>query len=304
MSLPASSGFYADRGDLGALRLAARRDPEASLPAVARQFESLFVQQMLKAMRAASPGDPLFDSDQSKFYREQFDQQLATQLSERGGLGMADAIVRQLGGGRIPQSPTAPVALAEAGNEPSAAKSRAERSGATATASSAGTGASAFAGPADFVRSIWAHAKTAARQLGTKAEVLVAQAALETGWGRQVPRRADGGSSHNLFGIKTGQHWPGARVAVPTLEFRDGVMRREQAEFRAYDSLAQGFADYVAVLKGSPRYRSALAAAADPQRYAEELQRAGYATDPGYGDKIRSILQGDALQSVLGQLKL
>lgn len=298
MSLPASSALYADLGGLDALRLAARRDPAASLPAVARQFESLFVQQMLKAMRAASPGDPLFDSQQSQFYREQFDQQLAVQLSGQGaGLGLADAIVRQLGGGRAPQSPSTPVALPRARREGAAV------AGSGAVAATAGVAAPAFAGPLAFVRSIWEHAKAAAAELGTGAEVLVAQAALETGWGRQVPRRTDGGSSHNLFGIKAGQHWPGARVAVPTLEFRDGVMRREQAAFRAYDSLAEGFADYVDVLRSSPRYRPALAAAADPQRYAAALQQAGYATDPGYGAKIRSILQGDTLQSVLGQLK-
>lgn len=304
MSLPASNSFYADFGGLGALRLAAKRDPEASLPAVARQFESLFMQQILKTMRSASLGDPLFDSEQSQFYREQFDQQLAVHLSEQGGLGLADAIVRQLGGGRIPQSPTTPVVLPGARDEPASMPPRAEPTAASATAGVAGTVAGALSGPANFVRAIWDHARTAAAELGTKAEVLVAQAALETGWGRQVPRRTDGGSSNNLFGIKAGQAWAGSRVLVPTLEFRDGVMRREHADFRAYDSLAQGFADYVGVLKGSPRYQAALDAAADPLRYAAELQKAGYATDPGYSAKIRSILQGDTLQAALGPLKL
>lgn len=299
MSVPSSTWFNAHGGALGDLRLAARRDPEGSLPAVARQFESLFVQQMLKAMRAASPGDPLFDSDQGKFYREQFDQQLATQLSERGGLGIADAIVRQLGGGQVPQSPrTSPILPS-----PSKDMAAAPAGAVAGVVAKEQRSAPAFAGPLTFVRAIWNHANSAARELGTRAEVLIAQAALETGWGRHMPRHADGGSSNNLFGIKAGKGWSGARVAVPTLEFRDGVMRREQADFRAYGSLGEGFADYVALIKGNPRYQGALVAGSDPQGYADGLQRAGYATDPEYSLKIRSILQGDILQSALGQLK-
>jgi flagellar protein FlgJ len=133
--------------------------------------------------------------------------------------------------------------------------------------------------------------------------VLVAQSALETGWGRKVTTGAGGGSSFNLFNIKAGQSWSGEIAQVSTLEFDKGVAAMEKAAFRVYDSLADAFADYVDLLKSSPRYQKALEVAADSKQFLQELQRAGYATDPGYAEKILGILDQENYQSVLSTLK-
>lgn len=285
--MSASAPAYTDFSGLDRLRASARSDPKGSLRAVAQQFEGLFVQMVLKSMRDASLGNGLFDSDQSRLYQDMFDGQLSTTLAGRGSLGLTDVIMRQLGG--------------EPGRAPAVAPP--PRSVAPAAAPPAGPDPGVLDQPLKFVRAIWDHACSAAAELGTQAKVLVAQAALETGWGRHVPQRADGASSNNLFGIKAGGQWAGVSVAVPTLEFRDGVLRRENASFRAYDSLADGFDDYVQMLKANPRYRAVLAGAEDPRHYARALQSAGYATDPAYGQKILGIFGGGTLDAAIEALK-
>src|SRR3569832_1733952 len=147
----------------------------------------------------------------------------------------------------------------------------------------------------EFVAAMWPAAQASARELGVDPRVLIAQAALETGWGRAVMQHGDGRSSHNLFGIKADNNWSGASVNVATLEYRDGLAAKERANFRSYDSYEQSFADYVDFIKSQPRYREALAHGGDARRYLSELQSAGYATDPRYADKIGSILQGEVL---------
>ncbi|MGE3296926.1 MAG: glucosaminidase domain-containing protein [Porticoccaceae bacterium] len=280
---------YTDFAGLGRLRASAHHDPKGSARAVAQQFEGLFVQMVLKTMREASFGDTLFDSDQSRMYRDMFDGQLSTMLAGNGGIGLTDAILRQLGGEVRPTSPPAGTLPRPAAPPP--------------VARAAPPAPGLLEQPLHFVRAVWDQARTAAAQLGTEAKLLVAQAALETGWGRHVPQRPDGGSSNNFFGVKAGAKWSGDRVAVPTLEFRDGVVRRENASFRAYDSVADGFNDYVRLLKSNPRYRAALELADDPRHFAQALQRAGYATDPAYGQKILGILDGDVLGAAIGALK-
>lgn len=155
--------------------------------------------------------------------------------------------------------------------------------------------------PEGFVAKVWPHAQQAARELGVDPRALVAQAALETGWGRRMIERGDGASAHNLFGIKaTG--WSGERASASTHEYRDGVRRNERADFRAYASPADSFADYVRLLKQSPRYRQALEAGGDVRRFAQALQHAGYATDPSYADKITAIANGPTLRRALGTI--
>ena len=127
------------------------------------------------------------------------------------------------------------------------------------------------------------------------------QAALETGWGRRMIQRGDGDSANNLFGIKaTG--WSGERASASTHEYRGGVRRNERADFRAYASPAESFADYVSLLKRSPRYAQALEAGGDVRGFAQALQRAGYATDPSYADKITAIANGPTLRKALGRI--
>ncbi len=152
--------------------------------------------------------------------------------------------------------------------------------------------------PEGFVASIWQHAQSAAKELGVDARALVAQAALETGWGKRHIKHADGSTSHNLFGIKA-NGWNGAVARVPTLEFRDGALRRETADFRAYGSYAEAFDDYARFLTENPRYRQALAAG-DAAGFAHGLQAAGYATDPAYAQKILGVL-GSPLLADLDQ---
>lgn len=149
--------------------------------------------------------------------------------------------------------------------------------------------------PEGFVASIWQHAQSAAKELGVDARALVAQAALETGWGKRQIKHADGSTSHNLFGIKaTG--WKGQSATAGTHEYVDGVRRNETASFRAYSSPAESFADYVRLLKTSPRYQQALQAGTDVQGFARGLQRAGYATDPRYAAKIAAIAGGPTIE--------
>lgn len=158
--------------------------------------------------------------------------------------------------------------------------------------------------PEAFVAEIWPHAKAAAEELGVDPRMLVAQAALETGWGRSVMRGPDGRPSHNLFGIKATGGWQGAAVTQGTVEFRGGVMQRERAAFRAYGSVGESFADYVRLVRDNPRYREAVAAGTDGARFAEALERAGYATDPQYAEKLQAIAGGPTLRRALAQLPL
>ena len=294
--------MHTDFSGIDRLRLDARRDPDGSLREVAEQFEAIFLKMVLKSMREASFGDSLFDSDQSKFYREMFDDQLAMNMADGGGLGLAEAMVRQLGGASERAAGIGSPERHPAGMAPRVPQPSARAAAATPAAES--PPAASFDQPKDFVAAVWDYAQEAAAALGTVPQVLVAQAALETGWGRHILQRPDGGSSNNLFGIKASAGWSGERVAAPTLEFRAGVMEQERASFRAYGSLAESFADYVALLKSSPRYRPALGSGADAERFAGALQRGGYATDPGYADKIRGILGSDILRDALRALNL
>ena len=141
----------------------------------------------------------------------------------------------------------------------------------------------------DFVRQLWPHAEAAGRALGVSPATIVSHAALETGWGRSLPQQADGRTSYNLFGIKAGSNWQGASAPASTLEFRGGAMVRSREQFRAYDSIGAGLADYARLLGDSPRYAAARNTGSDVDAFAGALQRAGYATDPQYADKLRAV---------------
>ncbi|WP_439134338.1 flagellar assembly peptidoglycan hydrolase FlgJ, partial [Pseudomaricurvus sp.] len=134
-------------------------------------------------------------------------------------------------------------------------------------------------------------ARKAAEALGVHGEVLLSQAALETGWGKHLIKDESGQNSYNLFGIKADSSWQGDKAVVSTLEYRDGVPVRERASFRAYSSFAESFQDYVSFIKNNSRYQEALKAASDAVEYVKGLQQAGYATDPKYADKIIGIVE-------------
>jgi len=244
---------------------ALRRDANdpATLREVARQFESIFTKMMLSSMRQASFGDPLFGSDQADMYQDMMDDQLAVQLSQGRGLGLADMLIRQL-------SQAAPGADATTGGDSAASKITPEQQH-------------------KFIEEMLPHATAAGRELGVDPRAIIAQAALETGWGTAQPAD-DSGASHNYFGIKAGDSWRGARVDSSTREFVDGVARGERAQFRAYGSVAENVTDYVRVLR-EPRYAAALGTGSDVRAFADALQRGGYATDPQYADKLTSIAE-------------
>ena len=160
-----------------------------------------------------------------------------------------------------------------------------------------------FDSPEEFVTSLLPVVEKMATQLGVDPQVLLAQSALETGWGKHIIRNADGSNSYNLFNIKAGRSWEGERAQVSTLEYRDGVAQKERAHFRAYGSYEESIQDYVTFLKNSPRYQQALEQADDPREYLQQLQNAGYATDPRYADKITEIFENRILAMGLGSPK-
>lgn len=269
----AQAGVWHDPKGLGQLGRAAHEHSPEALRVAAEQFEAMFVAQMLASMRATVPDDGLLQGRNEGMYREMVDRQVALDIAGGRGFGLADAIERQLSVQTVAEADaTAPVAAGEPQT-------------------------TSPADPARFVEELAPHARSAASQLGVEPSVLVAQAALETGWGRHVIRGADGNSSFNVFNIKAGSDWQGARVARTTVEYRDGTAARERAAFRAYDSLDDAFADYVDLIRGE-RYAGARAAADDPAQYVHALADAGYATDPKYAEKILSLVDRPELGGI------
>lgn len=276
MTAPVNSSFYADPKGLTELRGQAQAQDPAALRKVAEQFESLFTKMVLKSMRQANEtfGNGLFSSQQTQFYEGMFDDQLAVQLAQGKGMGLADMLVRQLsqipGGNSTQSTPYA--------------------SGASVTTSAtSGASQSIAASKEDFVRAMWPHAERAAQKLGVDTNAVLAQAALETGWGKSVACGGDGACSFNLFGIKAGEHWQGSTTSVPTLEFEDGVAVKKLERFRAYASPAQSFDDYARLIANSPRYEDVRGTGSDIASFAGAMQRGGYATDPNYARKIVAV---------------
>jgi flagellar protein FlgJ len=156
--------------------------------------------------------------------------------------------------------------------------------------------------PVNFVRALAPHAAEAAKKLGVSVRALLAQAALETGWGKHLPRGGDGSSSFNLFGIKAGSSWDGDKVSVPTLEYENGVAVRKRDAFRAYDSPAASFDDYAQLIANSPRYEQALGQGENIAAFARGLVHGGYATDPAYVAKITAIANSAQMREALASL--
>ena len=289
-----SSQVYTDFSGLAALRARAREDKDAALDEVSRQFESLFLQMMLKSMRDASLGGGLMDSKQSEFYRDMYDKQIAVDMAQKQGIGLADVLKRQLGGGISAQY--SDLSPEEYLGMPITARPVDGADAATVARRSVDTPAAFDGSPEAFVDALWPVAEQAAAKINLPPEALLAQAALETGWGRHVMQHGTGDSSHNLFGIKADSRWQGDKVMVSTLEYRDGVALNTRANFRAYESFEHSFSDYVDFVQRNPRYQQALAQTNDPKAYFSALQEAGYATDPAYAQKIQRILDSESMQ--------
>ncbi len=347
------------------LRASARSDGgKDALPAVAKQFEAIFTQMMLKSMREANAGmgSDIAGSEQGDTYRDMFDQQLSLTLANgRNGIGIAKMLIRQLGD----KQPAADAALAGQAQGPlvspaaiSNANVRAvlqlgsapNDSGSAAASGMAGwpalktagrdpgdtetpwanllgklgalgesgvfgpvvSGATAAVGvaakllpggdPVNFVRALAPHAQAAAQKLGVSVRALLAQAALETGWGKHLPSHGDGSSSFNLFGIKAGSSWDGAKVNVRTQEYEDGAPVHRRDNFRAYESPSDSFADYARLISENPRYAQALGKGENIAGFAHALVRGGYATDPSYAAKITAIANSPQMREALSAL--
>ncbi|MET3651736.1 flagellar assembly peptidoglycan hydrolase FlgJ [Dyella japonica] len=300
-----SLNTWTDLSGFAALRQTAQSDAKAALPAVAKQFESIFTQMMLKSMRDASSGDGLFDSDAGNQWRDMFDQQLSVQLSQGGnGIGIAQMLVRQLGG-----------ALGGKGDGASGDAGASKSAGAASLDDSWQKRLSDVAGSArqvgekvlkllptdaeDFVRQLAPYAQKAAEKLGVSVRAVLAQAALETQWGQHLPTHSNGNTSNNLFGMKAGQSWGGEKVSVPTLEFEGGVAVHRRAQFRSYDNPGESFDDYAQLIADNPRYAKALNHGEDVVGFARGLVNGGYATDPSYAQKIVAIANSPQMRDAL-----
>jgi len=283
---------YTDFAGLAELEAdAARSRPEATREA-ARQFEAMFVQMMLDSMRQASS---VLAEDRDTTYEEMFDRQVALELTRHKGIGIADLLMRQLGqdaGGATDAAETTAPAQARA-----RIAARAEASPVPAREDFRPDG------PDDFLQRILPLAERAGEALGVDPRAIAAQATLETGWGQRLIRDGEGVSGNNLFGIKADARWDGERLAVGTVEYRDGLARREKAQFRVYENLERGFEDYVDFLRSNPRYAEALGTGRDPAAYAASLQQAGYATDPDYANKISDIMESPRFREAVAALK-
>ena len=393
ISSTADSGSYSDLNRLNQLKVGADKNSDANMRKVAQEFESLFLNEMLKSMRSATEAlgkDNPLNTPAAKQYQEMYDQQLAVSMSrEGGGIGLADVLMRQMQKNKpveaqaaTLQGPAADVPLkkvdvpteiaagtqaegplgrsngqrplwayrvavpegasahtndmelmnqrrialpskltdrllagilpsnqvvAEAKSAPlrnSAADDNVINSTARSFAVPSGRmqvygraiaqpplapAKKAFSSQDEFVATMLPMAKAAAARIGVDPKYLVAQAALETGWGKSVMRAEDGSSSHNLFGIKAGQSWQGGQARAITSEFRDGAMVKETAQFRSYSSYQDSFHDLVTLLQSHDRYKEVVKSADNPEQFVRELQKAGYATDPDYASKISQI---------------
>ncbi|MBS0346774.1 MAG: flagellar assembly peptidoglycan hydrolase FlgJ [Proteobacteria bacterium] len=302
----------------GLKRLSKDNSPEA-IKEASRQFEALFVQQVMKSMRDATPKGGMFDSEETRMYQSLLDQQMSMQLSARGrGFGLAKVIERQMSQGREPVSlPDGPVPLepsirrsfdtalpppAKEGGSGNAAANSAATLPAAGVVGSTAPQLSDMASSSRaraFVDKVWPQAVEASKATGIPARFLVAQAALETGWGKHELKNADGTPSYNLFNIKAGRSWAGGTVNTSTTEHRNGQPTAESARFRAYASYEESFRDYARLIAGNPRY-AAVVGQTDATRFARGLQEAGYATDPQYANKLARIINGNTLRVALG----
>jgi flagellar protein FlgJ len=285
---PSAATTYTDISGLAALK----KDPGSpqAIGAVAQQVEALFLQMMLKSMRDANiGGEP--DSNETSMYQDMFDKQVALAISQHQDLGISALLKRQISGSTAPT--TLPGAI------PTAAPAAPIKAAAAAAATTAASPTASAPSPTQFVNQILPTIRRAAAALGVNPLGLLAQAALETGWGHRMPRTADGAPSLNMFGIKAGEEWGGARATADTVEFNNGVATQRRSAFRAYGSIEESVSDFANLLKNSPRYHDAIAAGGNAQAYIESIGKSGYASDPEYANKLNQILNSDTLRNAL-----
>lgn len=314
---------YNDLNGLNQVKSMARKDDPEALRVVAQQFESMFIGMVLKSMREANDvmASDMLNSNESRFYRDMYDQQLSLNLAQQGGYGLADVLfdqlsrqlpqrdqdfsnieVKNLEDSHRPVLPTGQVDPLPAGVDTQstgiseAAEVSADDSQRSDLSITLPGKQSAFESPEEFIESLLPHAEAAAKALGVDPRILLSQAALETGWGRYMIEDGEGNNSHNFFGIKADERWDGATAETMTHEVFDGRTIQLRDAFRAYENPSQSFADYADFLQSNPRYQQALSQADDAEAFTRSLQAAGYATDPQYADKILRIADSEVMR--------
>ena len=315
-AIPQNANVYTEVSSLKALKGQVKSGDQDAIEKVAKQFEAIFLQMMLTGMRKTIQVDDEYGNDKAMYY-DLFDKQVAMNLSEKGGIGLAKVMMSQMNpvqqkeegkpAGAMPVSTLIPMEqgmplLPHVERSHLARpidivnkQSRSEKPETTQQVQAqekVQQQTPSFESPLQFVKQLWEIASDVVKESGLDPRAVIAQAALETGWGKHIIRNNNGQSSFNLFGIKSGKDWDGEQVKANTLEFRDGVMKQSKEEFRSYHSLKDSIEDYVSFIKNNQRYKQALEQRANPADYAIELQRAGYATDPDYANKIISIMNG------------
>lgn len=287
---------YTDLNGLAKLKTEAKQKTPEAIKEVAKQFESVFVGMMVKSMRQASLAEGILDSSQSDFYRDMYDQQLSVHLAGEGGIGMADLIARQLSPN---QSVDVVKNLSVEDYQRKGLIKAVDKDNQDGVIKNHGNivDNKSFTSAEDFVKKIRPYAEQAAQKLGVDVNVLLSQSALETGWGKAIIKNSDGSNSHNLFNIKADKSWLGQQAKVATLEFKDGVGKKEVAGFRSYSSYQESFEDYVDFIQTNPRYQTAIKMTDKPEQYMQQLQQAGYATDPNYAKKVMKIYKSQQINA-------
>lgn len=282
-----------DAQSLNELKAEAGQDPAANIRPVARQVEGMFVQMMLKSMREALPKDGVFSSDSTRLYTSMYDQQIAQQMTAGKGLGLAEMMVKQMTEGQAQPADDAPqvpmkFSLETVTSYQNQALTQLVRKAiprATESNDELLSGDSK-----DFLAQLSLPAKLASQQSGVPHHLILAQAALESGWGQRQIRRENGEPSFNIFGVKASGSWKGPTTEITTTEYENGEAKKVKARFRVYSSYLEALSDYVGLISRNPRY-AAVTAAATAEQGAQALQNAGYATDPNYARKLTSMIQ-------------
>ena len=308
-----TEGLAVDANGLNGLREAAKQNTPESVKGAAKQFEALFLNMVMKSMRDATPQNGPFDNEQTKMFTSMLDQQLSQSLAQRG-VGLADVLTRQLSaslpkklpdaqdleGNTLPGEEGLPMGIPLVKDMSDADRAKFIQSFASQQAAESTDqdgrnkqrrNSNKPAHVEAFQNRLQADAEMASKMTGIPAKFLLAQAALETGWGKKEIVTRDGRSAHNLFGIKATGNWTGKVVEATTIEYINGKPQKRVEKFRAYDSYADAFKDYANLLRSNPRYEKVLASAQDAHGFAYGLQRAGYATDPHYAEKLSRIIR-------------
>ena len=271
---PTSNALAADGRSLNTLKLQAGQNTPAAIKEAAKQFESLFMRELIKSMREATMKSGLLDSAGGDLGADLLDQQLAVSMSGMPG-GLSDLIAKQL---------SQQTAMSDAGDKPAVtvpAKAPVKEPLLVPTGSYKPS-----SNQSGFVQRHAAAAASVEQSSGLPAGFMLGQAGHETAWGKHEIKMKGGAPSFNLFGIKAGAGWSGKVAEVSTTEFVNGAAQKVVAKFRAYGSYEESFRDYARLITESPRYAQASQQTASVQAYASGLQRAGYATDPDYASKL------------------